>query len=154
MGLEGVELVIAMEEAFDITISDQEAENISTPEEAIALITNKVQICNDDSCLNQLAFHCIRKVLVDEYGVNRRNINTESNLSKLVIMDKHSELWNRLKKATNIQKWPDLSRPLWVVYAAWVFFGISSLYAGSEMGYVLGCLVGLVIFTLLMLRKP
>ncbi len=155
MGLEGVELVIAMEEAFDISISDEEAESITTPEEAIALILKKVPVGNDDLCLNQRAFNQIRKILVSEFSVSRTEINTQSDISKLVEAERHKRLWVRLKEVTNIKSWPELSRPAWIIYIAWLVFLVSTVYAGIEIGFGLGLLIGLGLFTLIMfITKP
>lgn len=155
MGLEGVELVIAMEDAFGVSISDEEAENITTPEEAIILISNKVQTSEDDLCLNQRAFNYIRKILVDEFSVPRRNVVTESDLSKLVVMERQREFWDRTKEMSGAHKWPGLSRPAWIVYLVWAVFGVTATYAGIEYGAVPGCFIGLSIFLLgMFVTKP
>jgi hypothetical protein len=44
VGLDAIEIIMGWEQAFDITITDAEAEKICTPRMAIDLITSKLEI--------------------------------------------------------------------------------------------------------------
>ena len=57
MGLDGVEIVMKVEEAFGITIDDAEAGKITTPGQLIELVLSKVGRTVDEACLTQRAFH-------------------------------------------------------------------------------------------------
>ena len=50
MGLDGVEMVMATEERFGITISDAEAELIRTPGMLIDLVVSKVHLNSERFC--------------------------------------------------------------------------------------------------------
>lgn len=57
MGLDGVEIVMKVEDAFGIGIADSEAEKIVTPAQLIALVLSKVDRTPQPACLTQRAFH-------------------------------------------------------------------------------------------------
>jgi hypothetical protein len=44
MGLDAVEILMGWEQAFDVKITDREAEKITTPRMAIHLITSKLEV--------------------------------------------------------------------------------------------------------------
>jgi hypothetical protein len=56
MGMDGVEIVMAVEDAFDITIADKEAEKIVTPRDLIELVMAKVRKSDMAVCLTQWRF--------------------------------------------------------------------------------------------------
>ena len=51
MGLDAVEILMEVEEAFDIRIEDSEAEAIATPADLIHLVVGKVAKANPAGCL-------------------------------------------------------------------------------------------------------
>jgi acyl carrier protein len=146
MGLEGVELVIAMENAFEISITDEEAENIYTPKDAIDLILNKVKMGDDQICLSQIAFHRYRQILVNDFGVIRKAVKRDTDLSKLVPVDHHKKFWKQVQKESKIQNFPKLSRPKWMVYMSWIIFVFTVFLIGYEFDFLIGIIIGVVLF--------
>ncbi|HEY5043547.1 MAG TPA: hypothetical protein VIK53_16270 [Verrucomicrobiae bacterium] len=68
MGLDAVEIVMKVEETFDIAIEDREAEKILTPHALIELVMSKVGRTDRAVCLTQRAFHCFRASLIRNAG--------------------------------------------------------------------------------------
>lgn len=71
MGLDLVELVMAIEEAFEITISDAEAGKIQTMGDLCECVSRKITppetgIAPDPKVL----WHKVRDVVVDQFGVD------------------------------------------------------------------------------------
>jgi acyl carrier protein len=95
MGLEGVEIVMALEERFDIAIEDAEAEKTVTPGLLIELIMSKVGRTNDATCLTQRAFHRLRAALMRQFGLKRNQIRPETPLADLF---PHPERKQRLRQ--------------------------------------------------------
>ena len=145
MGLESVELVLSMEEAFDVSISDEEAYKIITPKDAIALISTKVQIGNDSSCLNQVAFHRIRKILVDDFNIPRKEIKISSDLSKLILPKLQSEFWMKIKDMVGDKKLVHLALPFWITAFGWGLFIGTTVLIGWYLEWFIGILAGIVI---------
>lgn len=84
MGLDGVEIVMKVEDAFGITIDDGEAGKIATPGQLIDLVLSKVGRTVDEACLTQRAFHRVRAALMRRMGVSRNQIRPDILGGKLV----------------------------------------------------------------------
>ena len=90
MGLDGVELVIAFEEEFGISISDAEVETMVTPRDVINHIFLLKQFDNEGSCSDfkgcsksQRAFSSIRRAIVNSTGIDKREVQLTSKLSEI-----------------------------------------------------------------------
>ena len=57
MGLDGVEIAMKVEEAFDIHVEDSEAEKTLTPGQLVELVMSKVGRTTHAACLTQRAFY-------------------------------------------------------------------------------------------------
>jgi hypothetical protein len=56
MGLDGVELVVSIEEAFNIELTDAEAQEIRTAQQLCDLVARKVNAIDPKLCHTQQAF--------------------------------------------------------------------------------------------------
>lgn len=83
MGLDGVELIMAWEEAFGVEFSDEDASRIVTPRDAIELIASRVTVTEDAPCLEQRAFYVLRAALRELSSAERRRIRPFTPLSHL-----------------------------------------------------------------------
>ena len=91
MGLDGVELVMAVEEEFGIIISDAEVETMITPRDMITRVSESVGAIDKRSsvpvppmhCRSQRAFYRIRRAIQKTADVERRLIRPDTDLSKL-----------------------------------------------------------------------
>lgn len=61
MGLDFVELVMAIEENFGIMIPDEEAGRVETVGDLYKLVISKMQQTSDKRCLTSAAFYRIRR---------------------------------------------------------------------------------------------
>ena len=86
MGLDGVELVMAWEEAFGITIADEEAVKIRTPRMTIDLIHAKLGglLRGDARCLTQRCFYLLRRHFLPLTTMPRKSITPKARLVDLV----------------------------------------------------------------------
>jgi hypothetical protein len=71
MGLEGVELVMALQERFGVAISDAEAEASVTPAAVVELIFGKLRNTDERVCVSQRAFYLLRKGLAPRLAAER-----------------------------------------------------------------------------------
>ncbi len=117
MGLDSVELVMAFEEKFAITIPDEEAEKMTTPRNVIDYVYSQVQHSDAKTCLSQRAFYRLRRALQQELGLERRAIRPATALASIVPLGDRRSTWARLKQAAALEKWPELSRSGEVVFA-------------------------------------
>src|ERR1039457_2606087 len=83
MGLDAVEIVIEVEEAFDIRLEDAEVEKISTPRDLIELVMSKVAQADAAGCLTQRAFNLLRAALLHQLPLKRRDIAPQVRIADL-----------------------------------------------------------------------
>ena len=85
MGLDGVELVLAWEETFGISISDAEAERMFTTRQVAERIFERVRSTSpeDCGCLSMRAFFRLRKAFEAE-GVSRGDVRPDAKVTSLL----------------------------------------------------------------------
>ena len=114
MGLDGVEMVMKVEETFDIVIEDSEAEKTVTPSLLIELVMSKVGRTNHAACLTQRAFHRLRASLMSRSGFKRNQIRLETLLASLFPRSSRKERIREIMTVINLRKEIELVRPAWV----------------------------------------
>jgi hypothetical protein len=114
MGLDGVELVLAFEERFGVSISDAEAEACVTPAMAIDVIFAKLRSTDERVCISQRAFYLLRKAAMDVLGLPRSAVVPEADLRSMVGDKSHEAVWRSLKARLQVRSWPRMERPGWM----------------------------------------
>lgn len=115
MGLDTVELVMAFEETFEITIPDDAAEQIVTVRDAIDYIYSRVQHSDSQVCRTQRAFYRLRRTLQNELGVERTSVKPATAWETLIPLARRRALWKQLDTSIGASKWPELTRSRWAV---------------------------------------
>jgi hypothetical protein len=85
--LDSVELLIAIERAFDIKISDQDAATVTTMGDLHDLVTSKLDGAGGEKCRTSMAFYRVRRAL--RAVVGDMDIRRDTSLS---------EIWSRSPK--------------------------------------------------------
>jgi acyl carrier protein len=120
MGLDGVELVLAIEEGFGVTIADAEAEACVTPAAVIDLVFGKLRTSDQRVCVSQRAFYLLRKGLTRTLGVSRRQVDLAADVRSFTVGRSEREVWDDLKTAVQARSWPALARPRWLTASLWI----------------------------------
>jgi hypothetical protein len=115
MGLDGVELVMAVEEAFAIVIEDAEAEKMRTPRDLIAHIASKVGCVDQKHCATQRAFNRLRLALMRHCGLKRAQVRPQTPMSRLLPFKKRRVILRQMLDEIGIAADPELIRPKWLV---------------------------------------
>jgi acyl carrier protein len=131
MGLEGVEIVMAVEEAFDIEILDKEAETLRTPRDLIEVVMGKVGRSDLAVCLTQRAFHCLRRAFMRELKIKRAGFSLDVPMEQLLPVKDRKIVLAKICDQAGVAKPPVLVRPRWLV---------NSLFAVSLAAAVATCL--------------
>src|SRR5713226_6185096 len=113
MGLDAVELILAVEETFDIQIPDREAEKLSTVAQMYAFIVNKLAFDQSRRCLSSAVFYQTRRALTDMYAVPRRNVSPATPMEALLPSRRRRSEWQSLSRAMEVQL-PHLKPPRWL----------------------------------------
>ena len=125
MGLDGVEIVMKVEEAFDISIDDAEAGKCATPGQLIDLVLSKVGRTVDEACLTQRAFHRLRAALMRNLGVPRNQIRPDILLGSLFPRSTRREDVRQISHEIGLGKEIEFVRPVWLTgpIMAGIFLG-------------------------------
>jgi acyl carrier protein len=153
MGLDTVELVMEVEEAFGITIPDAEAEKIQTVGDLYHYVLAGIDppTLTTPGCLSAGAFYRLRRQLMGRFRVERRRIRPASRLDDLIPATDRRARWQRLGEDLG-WRLPALVRPGWVGSA---FFGllvvwvVTTIVAWGRLAGFATDAVGLVIFGIL-----
>ncbi|GAA5495946.1 acyl carrier protein [Rubritalea halochordaticola] len=72
MGLDGVELIMAVEEEFGVSLDDAEVASLRTPRDLIAAVWKKLEACHDrEGEWTQVRVRqVIRQIIREQLGVN------------------------------------------------------------------------------------
>lgn len=125
MGLDGVELLMEVEETFGIAVTDEEATTARTPRMLIELVLSKLRIVRETTCLSQKAFYLLRRALMDHVGAARRAIRPDTPLHELIDTDQAGQLWPNLSRTLAVPRWPELVRPRLLVAGIHALTGIA-----------------------------
>ena len=106
MGLDSVELVMAIEDKFGIAIPDVECEQIATVQQMADSVFEKIKLKPNEKCLSQIVFYRIRKAF-EQFGNEKRNITPNTKMSELLSETDLKNDWTRLGIRIGL-KIPDL----------------------------------------------
>ena len=113
MGLDTVELVMDLEERFDTAIPDDAAEQIQTVGELHAFLMRRIRNQASDICPSATLFYPIRRLLVDEFSVERKQVRPSTRLETLIEAEHRRQFWRRLQSVFSTCL-PRLRRARWL----------------------------------------
>jgi acyl carrier protein len=113
MGLDGVELIMATEQEFGITITDDEAEKTITVGDLYALVQRKLSIIPLNQCASANAFYRMRRHLVEFLGIPRKSVTLDRKMDELVDRENRRERYKNMGSILGFSL-PDLTRPAWM----------------------------------------
>jgi acyl carrier protein len=116
MGLDSVEFVMAVEEAFQIAIPDSEAERMATPRHLVDYVMTRLGETDQRVCLEQRAFYRLRRAAMRVFGVTRSAVQVGTRWEHLLPPKQRRHNWTLLQHAAGITPWPSLT--LWGNYRA------------------------------------
>lgn len=104
MGLDTVEIVMAIEERFGIDIPNDEAENLFTTRDLIEFVYGKVRhnIADKRVCLSQRAFYRIRRQLQEKLDLSRDAVRPKTKWADIIPLEGRREIWADLTQSMNL----------------------------------------------------
>ncbi len=114
MGLDTVEIVMATEAAFNIKISDGEAETIVTPRQLIEFVMTKIAAAETGVCVTQRAFHLLRRSFVSHQLLTRQQIRPGTELALAFPRQQRAEQLRQLSSELAVDPFPPLVRAGWL----------------------------------------
>jgi hypothetical protein len=139
MGLDGVDLVLGVEEAFGISISDEEAASIRTPRQLTDLVMAHLATAPSAACLSQISFHRLRRSLIADFGISRPTVKPDSSWQHLLPSGRRPEHWKKLSESLRLVL-PPLERPGWMLWLMLIVSVAAGLWIYSLAGSALAIL--------------
>lgn len=97
MGLESVELAMAIEEEFGLEIKEDDAFYLTTVGAVFDYLRSKLTKIQPEDCLTQKVFYKLRRALIENYGLQRHMISPDTVLSNLISRKEIEEGWPYLQ---------------------------------------------------------
>lgn len=107
MGLDSVEFVLSLEEAFELEIPDAAASLLATPRHVIGYLATRLPVGRSaGACLSQRAFYRVRRAICTELGVPSRAVRPGTRLEELIPPAERDSRWQAVGRATGARDWP------------------------------------------------
>lgn len=110
MGLDGVELIMAVEESFKISLSDEEAGEVRTAGELFGLVLSKLEPAVAAACLTSYTFYKLRAGIAGDTGCARRQLSPKTRTESVLPARARRATWRSLSRAVGL-RFPPLVRP-------------------------------------------
>jgi len=112
MGLDVVEFIMAVEDAFGLDIPDSEAQRLATPGLVIDYLAARLPPGGSDAgaCLSQRAFYKLRRETCARLGVDRSAVRADMLLATLFVGDEGKRAWQDVQIEVGAAHWPRLGR--------------------------------------------
>jgi acyl carrier protein len=141
VGLDSVELVLAVEEEFGINIDDADAARLMTPRLLSDYVITHLESIGGmkGRCLSQAGFYRIRSALVRQFGARRGEVRPDSPIRNFLNRDIRKQ-WAQLKNAMDATRLPGLECKKSVAYPIQIvvpFAGLALLVWADAPGWAL-----------------
>lgn len=147
MGLDGVELVMEVEDRFNVTLTDAMVSRVHTVADLAALVIARLP--KSDVCPTARSFFELRAALTDHAGVERRHVRPRTPLAELLPAKRRRSIWRgvrrRLPRLPGLEMsggWRRALRWIGSVLAVGWFVGLAMLW--SRYGLAVAVPIGLV----------
>jgi acyl carrier protein len=103
MGLDSVEVILGIEEGFDIAIPDEAAAELNTVGRLYAFVLSRLYTDRPTQCMSSLIFYQARRALIDLSGAGRRSIRPSTRMEDLLPAKGRQEHWQNLSRAMGMR---------------------------------------------------
>jgi hypothetical protein len=136
MGLDAVELVLEVENAFGFSIPDDDAERLATVGQLYDYILARRFHAEQDSCLSSMAFYRVRRALISVLRIPRDSVRVATALAT-IIPRRRRRTWRAIEKNTGFRL-PPLRRPQFVTVLAALITIALGIATSALLGFRLG----------------
>jgi acyl carrier protein len=116
VGLEGLEIIMEVEEEFRMVIPEADASEFDTVGKLVDYVYDRLRKTTKEPCPTQQGFYILRQNFVSKYGYPRNQIQLDTKVDTIIPKENRREEWREfiepLLKDKNYL--PPLSRPLWL----------------------------------------
>src|ERR1043165_6171823 len=113
MGLDSVEILVNVENAFGITISNFEAEKITTVGDIHSVVWRSVQGRQSMRCKSQQLYYKFRHILITKFKVHKDDIEGNASLNIIFPIINRRLLYRKLEKEMQLKLPPLVLPAVW-----------------------------------------
>jgi hypothetical protein len=106
MGLDSVEFVFAIEDAFGVAIADQDAEQMATPRHVVEYLLARLPSTEASICSEQRAFYRLRRAIVQAYRLPKDSVRPDTPWDAILPKEYAARAWDQLHKVVGVANWP------------------------------------------------
>jgi hypothetical protein len=106
MGLDGVEIIMEVEEVFGISISDEDAAELFTPGDLVDYISSQVPTRTAEECLTQQLFHRLRRGFRAQVPALLQRFDLDMPIRDVLHRDQWSRVWAAVRATAGDSSWP------------------------------------------------
>ena len=114
MGLDGVELVMAIEAGFGVTIPNEAAERLATPRDVVAYLEGALPAGGHGVCLSQRAFYRLRDRCAHHLRLSARAWRPDTPLDQVIDAEARRGAWEAIGADLGAERWPAPRSGNWV----------------------------------------
>ena len=107
MGMEGVEIVMAVEETFGISIPDDVAQQILTVRQLVDYVTTQVATAPEPVCITQRLFYQLRRGFKAEVSALVPRFDLDVPLDTIFHKDQWPRVWSAVRGRVGEADWPE-----------------------------------------------
>ena len=158
MGLDSVELVMAIEESLGIRFPDEQIVRVRTVGDLHKIIVDAhpTAQANSNICLSAATFRLVRRIIQPDVETETRRLRPRDALEPVLPRVNRRAIWSRWQMLHDL-KFPSLVRPKWLVNAATIvtlagasvcayqFFAVASFGSALVAGAVALLPIGLLL---------
>jgi acyl carrier protein len=109
MGLDTVELLLAIEEEFGIYIQNADAATCATPGQVADYVLTRVRTNHQAPCPSQQGFYKVRRALIETFAVARPEVAPTVRLASILPSNIETD-WPMLWRSLGVEEFPRLKR--------------------------------------------
>jgi hypothetical protein len=107
MGLDTVEIVLEIEEAFGIHIPDEVAANLLTLQDVTDYVTGQVTTIPQETCKTQQIYYRLRRGFRSQIPALAGDLDLRMALKDVLHRDQWSRVWTAVRKQVGEDYWPE-----------------------------------------------
>jgi acyl carrier protein len=106
MGLEGVEMVLEVEESFDIDIPKDQAQDMLTPRQLIDYVLQHVGVERGEGCRFQRTYFRVRRAFRHQLAALASDAGRGTRLKDVLHKDQWPRVWAKIRDEVGAEDWP------------------------------------------------
>jgi hypothetical protein len=109
MGLDLLEFTLAIEESFGLYLPEADAVRLTTPGQVIDYLAARLPPAATPQCLDQLAFHQVRRAAMHVLDKPRHVLNPDTPWKEVLLPEHRRRQWQLIGQVVGLPRWPRLT---------------------------------------------